>query len=80
MFYGEDYTLLMLLKKVLTDILKAYLWSGLSLCPLCYKGFVVRLQKPCSGSTKAFVQALTTDLSLREVYVFVVFCIVIAFV
>ena len=59
---------------------KAYLWSGLSLCTLCYKRLVVRLQKPCSGSTKAFVLALTTDLGLREVYVFVVFCIGFAFV
>lgn len=41
---------------------------------------VVRLQKPCSGSTKAFVEALTADLGLREVYVFVVFCIGFAFV
>ena len=41
---------------------------------------VVRLQKPCSGSTKAFVQALTTDWGLIEVYVFVVFCIGFAFV
>ena len=80
MFYGEDYTLLMLLKKKLTDILMAYLWSGLSLCPLCYKPFVVTLQKACSATTKAFVQALTTDRGLIEVYVFVAFCIGIAFV
>ena len=68
MIYGEDYTLLMLLRKALTDIFKAYLWSGLSLCPLCYKPFVVTLQKACSTTTKAFVQALTTDWDLIEVY------------